>query len=90
MTNPLEFSQSEPKTKTHQQSDGFFRSFVSHPARVGESYLGHLFFAVRFAARLMAAGCAALVHAFIPAWFETTASKQIHKMHADLTSRDQP
>ena len=87
MAKSMGYSQSTVETKTRQRSAGFVRSFIDHPASVGESYLGHLFFAVRFATRLLAAGCAALVHAFIPAWFETTASDQICKMHADLVSR---
>lgn len=87
MTNPIKFSNSEIEINDHQQADGFLQSFVSHPASVGETYFGHLFFAMKFAARLFVAGFAALVHAFIPAWFETTASEQVKKIHADLASR---
>lgn len=69
---------------------GFFRSFVSHPASVGETYLGHWWFALRFALRLFAAGVAALIHAFIPPLFETTASDQIRQIHAELSNRHAP
>lgn len=69
------------------QSPGFFGSFAAHPASVGESYFGHLWFALRFASKLFAAGGAAVVHAIIPAWFETTASRLICDMYADMQAR---
>ena len=75
------------RAKTDMPSDGFFAAFKTHPASVGESYFGHMRFALRFSARLLIAGGAALVHAFIPAWFETTASRQIKAMHDDMTNR---
>ncbi|MCH2164139.1 MAG: DUF6356 family protein [Marinovum sp.] len=65
----------------------FFAAFRTHPASVGETYFTHFLFALRFALRLFAAGGAALVHAFIPPLFETTASDQIKALHAELTSR---
>ncbi len=65
----------------------FFRAFRSHPASVGETYFGHMVFALRFAAMLLAAGGAALVHAFIPPLFETTASRIICSLHATIEAR---
>lgn len=73
--------------KKGQRPIGFFQSFSSHPASVGETYFGHLYFAARFAFRLFKAGGAALVHAIIPAWFETTASRQVETLHDELTNR---
>ena len=35
----------------------------------------------------MFAGLLALVHAFVPAWFETAASEQVEKLHAELNTR---
>lgn len=66
---------------------GFFRSFVDHPASVNETYFQHLCFASSFAVTLFAAGGAALVHAIIPPLFETTASRQIAKLHARMEAR---
>jgi len=66
---------------------GFFAAFTAHPAEVGESYLEHLAFALRFSTRLFRAGAAALLHALIPALCETTASDEIKALHAELTAR---
>jgi len=71
-----------PKTKS-----GFMRAFKDHPASVGESYAGHMLFAGRFAVRLFVASGAALIHAIIPAWFETTASRQVQALAEELNSR---
>ena len=51
----------------------FERLFVVHPRSVNEDYLAHAGVALRFAVLLLGAGLAALVHAVIPALFETTA-----------------
>jgi hypothetical protein len=49
--------------------------FTAHPAAVGETYLQHLRFALRFGAKMTYGGLAALVHAVLPFWFVTTASR---------------
>ena len=87
MTNRVHASQHTATEKTAQASDGFFKSFVTHPASVGESYVGHFIFALKFGFRLVFAGILALVHAFIPAWFETSASAEVEKLHAELNAR---
>ncbi|WP_187969104.1 DUF6356 family protein [Aquibium microcysteis] len=61
--------------------------FTAHPATVGESYLGHLGFAAWFASRLFLAGGAALVHAFLPFFFETTASRIVRELHQRIDKR---
>ena len=60
--------------------------FVAHPESVGESYGQHFGVAFGFALALFGAGLAALIHAFIPALFEKTAStlprgliEQVHR-----------
>ena len=65
----------------------FIRIFIDHPQSVDETYFEHMRFAGWFAARLLMAGGAALVHALIPCLFEKTASRMISQMHARLTSR---
>lgn len=75
------------QTEPTRTRDGFLQSFKSHPASVGESYFGHLRFALRFSGRLSCIAGAALVHAFIPAWFETTASDQITAMYEEMQKR---
>ena len=79
----------EMKTEQHNPHIilGFFRGFVDHPASVNETYLQHAAFAGRFALTLFAAGSAALIHAVIPSMFETTASRMIAKLHAQMQAR---
>lgn len=65
----------------------FVRAFRDHPASVGETYFGHMGFALRFAGLLFAAGSAALVHAILPPFFETTASRILCGLHAEIERR---
>ena len=57
------------------------RLFRDHPASVDETYFGHMAFAAWFASRLAMAAGAALVHAFLPFLFETTASKIVGELY---------
>ena len=61
--------------------------FTDHPASVDETYFQHLRFAMGFSLRLFGAGCAALIHAFIPCLFEKTASNMIRDMHQRIVTR---
>lgn len=63
------------------------RWFLAHPATVNETYLGHMRFALGFAFWLLAAGMAALVHAVLPALFETTASRILRMLVARMDAR---
>jgi hypothetical protein len=54
--------------------------FTDHPASVNETYFGHMTFAFWFASRLAMATSAALVHAFLPFLFETTASRIVREL----------
>ena len=63
------------------------RVFIDHPASVEETYFEHLRFAGWFAARLFAAGGAALVHAVIPCLFEKTAGNLIREMYSRINNR---
>lgn len=65
----------------------FIAKFRTHPASVGENYLSHMAFALRFAALLAAAAGAALVHALIPPLFETTASRIVKGLAQELGAR---
>ena len=62
------------------------RIFRAHPRKVGEGYLEHMAFAARFAGRMLAAGAAALIHALVPCLFETTASRMVRAIVAELDS----
>jgi hypothetical protein len=65
----------------------FERLFVAHPRAVNEGYLAHASIALRFALLLLAAGLAALLHAAVPALFETSASSTIKKLHQEMSER---
>jgi uncharacterized protein DUF6356 len=61
-------------------------SFTEHPASVGETYLQHLVTASGFAARLIAAGGACLVHAVFPFLFVKTGSGAIQELHRRMVT----
>jgi hypothetical protein len=61
--------------------------FTDHPASVDETYFGHMAFAGWFAGRLFMAGGAALVHAFLPFLFETTASRIVRELYERTHNR---
>src|SRR6185369_3509667 len=61
--------------------------FTEHPHQVGETYAQHFGVASSYSARLFAASCAALVHAFLPFLCVTTASRAIKSMYAAMTRR---
>jgi Family of unknown function (DUF6356) len=65
----------------------FERIFIVHPRAANEDYLAHAGVALRFALQLFRAALAALVHAVIPALFETSASSIIKKLHREMTER---
>ena len=54
--------------------------FIDHPASVDETYFGHMAFAAWFAGKLSLAAGAAIVHAFLPFLFETTASRIVRQL----------
>jgi hypothetical protein len=58
--------------------------FTAHPREVGESYLGHAFFAVRYGVKMAAGGIAAVVHGVFPFAFRTTASRITEELAAQL------
>ncbi|AEH84668.1 MULTISPECIES: DUF6356 family protein [Mesorhizobium] len=63
------------------------RIFTSHPAKVGETYFSHMAFAGWFSSRLLMAASAALVHAFLPFLFETTASRIVRELYERTHNR---
>ncbi|HTN97784.1 MAG TPA: DUF6356 family protein [Nordella sp.] len=63
------------------------RVFLSHPHKVGEGFFEHMLFALTFSGRLFKASAAAFLHAFVPSMCETTASKAIMDMHAEIAAR---
>jgi hypothetical protein len=66
------------------------RLFTAHPETVGESYFGHMAFAAWFASRLALAAGDAIVHAFLPFLFETTASRIVRELAERTHNRSSP
>ena len=60
------------------------RWFNDHPASVGESYTGHLRFALRFGASMVVGGCACMVHGLLPFCLTTSGSRRVRALHAML------
>lgn len=65
----------------------FLKAMREHPASVGETYFTHMRFALRIARLSCAAAGAALIHAVLPALFETTAGDKIRQMSALIEGR---
>lgn len=59
-------------------------AFADHPASVGESYGQHMGMAFGFGVRMIAAGCACLVHGLLPFLFVRTGSGMIRKLHDEM------
>jgi len=58
--------------------------FTKHPRTVGETYLEHMEMAAGFGVAMIMGGLACLVHAVLPACFETTGSRMIQRLHARM------
>ena len=58
--------------------------FTAHPASVGETWSQHARFAFSAAGRLVVAAMAAAVHALLPFLCQTTASRTIDSLHAEI------
>ena len=63
------------------------RLFTDHPKCVRETYLEHLGFAVAVAGTLFVAGAAALIHALVPALYQTKASRHIARLSSKVSPR---
>jgi hypothetical protein len=61
--------------------------FTDHPEAVGETYMEHMQVALSFAVPLLLAGLSALVHAFLPFLFVSTASVTVKRLYARMTNR---
>jgi hypothetical protein len=60
---------------------------TAHPSSVGESYLEHLAFAVRFGATMIVGGAACVVHGLLPFLCTSSASRRVRRLHAILNAK---
>ncbi len=63
------------------------RWFLDHPHAVDESYAEHGAVAAGYGLALIGAGLACMVHALVPALFETTASRTVRRLVSRLGAR---
>ena len=61
--------------------------FTKHPKEVGESYLQHLWVALKYSFSLFLLFLTAFIHSFFPFIFKNTTSAKIIKMGEDLKNR---
>lgn len=66
---------------------GMFGKCKDHLDTVHESYFEHLRFAVWFAAKLIWAGIAVILHALCPAICQTAGSQTVHELNDLLRAR---
>lgn len=55
--------------------------FTRHPQSVGETYVQHMLHALGFGVRMILAGIACIIHAFLPFLFVSTASRAINELY---------
>jgi len=58
-----------------------------HLQGVDESYFEHMGHALTYSGRLLVAGFACAIHAFLPSRCATTASSEINRLQAEITAR---
>jgi hypothetical protein len=58
--------------------------FTAHPRDVGETYLQHAAFALRYGVKMTLGGLAAIAHAIFPFLFQKTASRITDELSALL------
>ena len=62
--------------------------FTEHPASVNETYLQHMWFAVRYAFQFGQCMIAACIHAVFPFLFTTYCSEKVAYLHKWVKTRD--
>jgi Family of unknown function (DUF6356) len=62
----------------------FRKTFLDHPAEVGETYTEHFGVAAGFGITMIVGGFGALLHAIIPSLCKTTGSRTVLKLHDRL------
>ena len=62
-------------------------TFFNHPRAVGETYVQHLYFTLRFGTELLTLGVCLLLHGLVPRFFEFTASDGVFRMNDIFINR---
>ena len=64
-----------------------YNPFRKHPKEVNETYLEHMWCAIKFSAKLEYLSCCAFIHAIFPFWFKTKASDGIKELNNCMQQR---
>lgn len=76
------------KTEFEIESEASYLDFfIAHPTKVDQSYLQHMFHALRFFSIAQYAAFSFFVHAFFPNWFEFTGSNIIINFANELNEK---
>lgn len=66
---------------------GMFNKCKDHLEGVEETYFQHMCHALSYGSKMVAGGFGAIIHAFIPSIFQTTASRVTAELHQELQGR---
>ena len=64
-----------------------YNPFTKHPKKVNETYLEHMWCAIKFSCKLEYLAFCAFIHAIFPFLCETTASDGIKKLNDCMKNR---
>ena len=64
-----------------------YNPFTKHPKEVNETYLEHMWCAIKFSFKLECLACCAFIHAIFPFLCKTTASDGIKKLNDCMQNR---
>jgi len=78
---------SNPNSFHHIINSPMDNPFSKHPEEIGETYLQHLCFAGGIAWLAFQMALAALIHAFWPFLFQTTASERLKELNDKISNR---
>ena len=63
------------------------RIWVEHPHSVNETYVQHLYFAMKMGTLLIMLGVVALIHSIFPFVFQDTVSNRLYKVTNEMKNR---
>lgn len=80
-------SRAEHRAKARAMRDEVLSAFTEHPRATGETYLEHLWFTSKMAARLFYAMVVLVIHGLFPFLLLRAASNQIERIYSIIKTR---
>lgn len=81
------FSRTMAEGRRNLETPVSIRLFTDHPSAVGETYLEHLAFAVRFGMRMLGGGLACCIHGVLPFLFVATGGRTVLELNGVLARK---